>query len=81
MPKPTDPTAARLVTAFGCMACKHQQIDDDFLTQHSRFWCSKRKQSFGGEDRAHEQCPTWTFNGNDELIDQLSQPRLPGGEA
>jgi len=75
-----DPTAARLCSEFGCSACKHQQIEDEFLTEHSRFWCGKQKVSFGGEDRAHQACPHWTFSGNNDLIKAIEQPDLPGGE-
>lgn len=75
-----DPTAARLCAAYGCSACKYQQIGDGFLTEHSRYWCGKQKASFCSDDRAADDCPHWAFNGSDELLEALDQPKIPGVE-
>jgi hypothetical protein len=76
--KQKHPLAGRLIEAYGCSACKHQQIEDEFLCEHSRYWCGKQKRSFCAADGAHQDCQHWTFNGNDELIEQLNQAPLPG---
>lgn len=79
MAKP-NPVASRLVEKLGCASCKKQHIEDDFLSEHSRFWCDKKKRTFCGADRAHQDCPFWTFSGDEALLDAINQPGLPGVE-
>ena len=75
--KKHDPLAARLCEQFGCHACKSQQTEDDFLLAHERFWCAKRKQSFGKDEKPHADCPTWQFNGNAELLKAVTSNQEP----
>lgn len=71
-----DILTVHLVEHYGCNACKHQFTEDDFLLQHSRYWCCKRKQSFSHGDSPHVDCPSWQFNGDEHLIKSLNQPTL-----
>lgn len=76
--KRTDPTAARLCAAFGCGGCKNQIADDEFLTEHDRFWCQKRKQTIKNDGKASQECPSWAWNGDEAQLKALDQPGLPG---
>jgi hypothetical protein len=71
--------AARLCEEFGCFACKAAVTEDDFLLSHERFWCQKRKESFSKDQKAHKDCPSWIFNGDEGLLKQAEdgQPGLP----
>lgn len=72
-----DVLTADLVNSYGCHACKQQVVEDEFLTEQGRFWCQKQKKSFDRQDSAHVDCPSWTFNGDEELIRTLKEPKLP----
>ena len=71
-----DVLTAQLVESYGCQACKQIVTEDDFLLEHERYWCSKRKQSFSRGDSPHVDCPSWQFNGDEHLIKNLNQPTL-----
>ncbi len=75
--KKTDPIASRLCEQYGCHACKSQVTEDEFLLSHERFWCVKRKQSFSKDEKPHDACPTWQFNGSEELLKAISSNQEP----
>lgn len=66
------PLASELCNTFGCVACKRRE-DSEFLTAHNRFWCSKGKTDLDGARENHKDCPHWTFNGNDELVAEITR--------
>lgn len=68
MTNKSSPIASRLCDQFGCFACKHAITEDDFLLSHERFWCQKRKETFGKDDNAHKDCSKWMFNGDEHLL-------------
>lgn len=75
--KKNDPIAARLCEQFGCSACKAQVTEDEFLLQHERYWCQKRKQSFSKDAKAHVDCPSWTFSGAEDLLKSMFSNQEP----
>jgi hypothetical protein len=73
--KKKDALTIRLFNLYGCSGCKNQ-LTDDFLDGHDRFFCLKGKCVLEKNDKAAEACAKWVFCGDKNMLKNASEPTV-----